>query len=162
MHYVLLGINADQLRTIFVTFFPYKLAGFCTKNFQFFLPNFRPSKNHCAGMSSRNVMQIFPLCWHINHDKWSHFYSICKSSEAMNGIEIFFFEHCLKKWKITYNWMIYSICKSKSFCSFIALRDPSVQRGHTYFEEKLLHQLTQGTQDLKWPWSLVFLWKYCL
>ena len=75
-------------------------------------------------------MQIFPLCWHINHDKWSHFYSICKSSEAMNGIEIFFFEHCLKKWKITYNWMIYSICKSKSFCSFIALRGPSVQWGH--------------------------------
>ena len=40
--------NADQLRTILVMFFPYKLAGVCTKIFQIFLPNFRPSKNHCA------------------------------------------------------------------------------------------------------------------
>ena len=45
---MLQGINADQLRTILVMFFTYKLAGFCTKIFQNFLPNFRPSKNHCA------------------------------------------------------------------------------------------------------------------
>ena len=40
-------INADLLRTIFVTFFPYKSAGFCTKIFQHLKPNNRPSKHNC-------------------------------------------------------------------------------------------------------------------
>ena len=61
MHYVLLGNNADQLRTIFVTFFPYKLAGFCTTIFQIFLPNFRPSKNHCVMKSPNEILYVFEL-----------------------------------------------------------------------------------------------------